>query len=232
MDLERLHRAAMWPAVVLACFLCLGCAAPQVTPTGFLSDYASLRPSKDSSLYDSDPPTSVGAKTHVILLRDAQLRTDRDTDAGLGRELCQVLTTRLRLRILQQVKGSIFVLDKESELAAYRGMPGVGILVVDCAITRTKRGMGLARYLVGFGLGDARVTVEAKATLAARGASETRQMVVFARSNGNPYQGLNPRVFSALYCLRLACDSAAEKIAKHLAERMAPPEAKWWERKS
>jgi outer membrane protein OmpA-like peptidoglycan-associated protein len=231
MDLERFYRASTRPAILLACLLCLGCAAPQVTPSGFLSDYASLRLREDSTLYYSDSPTSVSAKTHVILLRDAQLRTDQDTDADLGREMCQVFTTRLRLRILQRVKGNIFVLDKESELAPYRDMPGVGIMVVDCAITRIGGGVGLARYLVGFGLGDARVTVEAKATLAARGARETHQMVVFARSHGNPHGGLNPRSLSARYCLRLACDSAAEKTAKHLAERMAPPEAKWWERK-
>lgn len=232
MNFERFHRASAWPAVLLACLLCLGCAAPRLVPSGFLSDYRSLRLSEaDSSIYFSDPPTNVGTKTHVILLRDAQLRTDRNMDTDLAQEMCQVLTTRLRLRILQQVKGSVFVVGKESELVPYRRMPGVGILVVDYAITHIGKGKGLARYLVGFGLGDAKVTVEAHTTLTAPRVHETRQMVIFGRSHGNPHGGLNPRSLSARYTLRLACDSAADKMAKHLAERMAPPEPRWWERK-
>ena len=73
--------------------------------------------------------------------------------------------------------------------------------------------------------------VETKAALVADGDDESRQVVVFARSHGNPHGGLNPRSLSARYCLRLACDSAAEKTAQHLAERLTPPEANWWERK-
>jgi hypothetical protein len=209
----------------------LGCGAPQVKPSGFLADYTPLRNSPaDSSIYFSDLPPSVGAKTHVILLRSVQMWPDSNMDTALAQEMCQVFATRLRMRVLQQVKESVFVVDQESELAPYRRMPGVGILVVDCAITHIGEGVGAARYLVGFGLGDARVTVEARSTLAASGGvSETGQTVVFARSHGNPHGGLNPRSISARYCLRLACDSAADKLAKHLAERMKPPEAKWWE---
>jgi len=51
----------------------------------------------------------------------------------------------------------------------------------------------------------------------------------FARSRDS-IACVNPRSLSARYSLCLAFDSAAEKMAKHLAERMAAPEAKWWER--
>jgi hypothetical protein len=233
MSLERFYRISTRLTILLACFLCLGCATPQVVPSGFLHDYNPLRLREDSTVYIADFPTTVSAITHVIFLRDIDSwMDDENVDEKFAEEMCQVLTTRLRMRMLQQVKGSsILVLEKESELAAYRNMPGVGILVVDCAITHLDKGVGISRYLIGFGLGDAQVTVEVKGTLTTNGVRESRQMVVFARSHGNPYTGLNPRSLSGRYTVRLALDSAAQKIVQMLGERMAPPKEKWWERK-
>ena len=231
MFLNQCSRVFTRLAVLLLCFLCLGCATPQVVPAGFLHDYNALQLRKDSTVYVADSPTTVTATTHVILIRDIDAWTDeKEVDEKFAEEMIAVFTTRLRMRMLQQVKGSsILVLEKESELAAYCNMPDVGILIVDCTITNLEKGIGISRYLIGFGLGDARATVEVKGTLSTNGkVRESREMVVFARSHGNPYTGLNPRSLSGRYTVRLALDSAAQKTVQMLGERMAPPEEKWW----
>lgn len=211
-----------------------GCATPPAPTSGFLSNYSSLKLDEDAGLYYSepDPALKLSTMTHVIVLRDVKWRVEGDI-LGIPRslELSQVFKERLRYAILKEVKGSMLVLETEKNLHPYKDMPGVSIYELEPAITSVDTGYCLARYLVGFGLGDAKVTVEARGKRSFQGREGVYQMVIFGRSHGNPHGGMNPRCLSAFYTLRLACDQAAVTMARRISQHMTPPDEKWWMRK-
>lgn len=223
-----LSRAGAAVGLCIILLYCAGCSHPQIYPSGFLDKYELLRYDRESGIYSYDKAELLREEIHIILLNDVQWWAGGDIAFEWSEELCRVAKERLRFRILKEVKGLVFVLDHERNLLPYRDMPGVRVLTVDSAITHIDKGIGLGRYAVGLGMGNAKVSLEISAKRSDEGAESIHQAVVFADSHGNPHGGLNPRSFSGLYSLRLACDSAATQVAHHLADRILLPEAEWW----
>lgn len=91
------------------------------------------------------------------------------------------------------------------------------IFILELAITHMKKGNGLLRYLIGFGLGQTDLQVEGR-LFDHKTLDEIFAFTIRSRHAGNSYQGLNPRALSGKYCLRMSAQEMAITISRHLRE--------------
>lgn len=89
---------------------------------------------------------------------------------------------------------------------------GYRVLSLDTAVTHVKTGWGPARYFLGYGAGGTVIQLEGKFYEM----PETEQPMAWFRvredHGGYPMGFLNPRVFSATYCLKYASDKVIKKF--------------------
>jgi len=213
----------------LLVFVPAGCRVQRPEPTGFLRDYNSLRLKPGTAVFCSNPATRQALPVHALYFADPLWRAGiilnkRDQDA-----LTKSLKDRLRRYYLRGMKGQTLVFDDLQDLVRLREKDRLlDLVVVESAITSAKRGFGPVRYLIGFGLGDVKMTVECRAVRFGEPDARAEEAVVRTRSHGNPYGGLNPRSMSAFYALRLACDKAARELGACLAGCLPAPSNPWY----
>jgi hypothetical protein len=82
------------------------------------------------------------------------------------------------------------------------------LLILETAVTRIRKGSGLARYFIGYGLGRCDLQVEGRLR-EAFGEGNVMAFVMRYHHLGNSYMGKNPRSASSKYCLRLSMEAVA-----------------------
>jgi len=232
-------RRALW----LLSLLLLGCQTPVPVPSGFLGDYPSLQRKPGAGIFFATPPERPGAvvhfsdpssaltsPTHVVVIRKVEWRAGEALEPQVRDELRQLLAERLRKQILLRKPGQTFLVRTEEDADLYRRHLGATVMRIDAAITSVDKGKGWQRHLIGGGLGDVKMVVEARAALPPYTPGQEYQVYLFTRTAGNPCSGLNVKVYSARYCLKICCEKAARSLAGHLVERIRPPEPEWWKR--
>lgn len=230
-------------ALLLLSLLLWGCQTPVPVPSGFLGDYSSLQRKPGTGIFFATPPERPGAvlhfsdpssaltsPTHVVVIRKVEWRAGEALEPRAREELRQLLAESLRRQILLSKPGQTFLVQTEEDADLYRRQLGATVMRIDAAITSVDRGKGWQRHLIGGGLGDVKMVVEARAALPPYAPGQEHQVYLFTRTAGNPYSGLNVKVYSARYCLKICCQRAARSLAAHLVERIRPPEPEWWKR--
>lgn len=121
---------------------------------------------------------------------------------------------------------------------------GYRVLTLQTAVTHVKTGWGPARYFLGYGAGGTTLQLEGRFVDDSPEQNPVAWFRIREDHGGYPMGFLNPRVFSATYCLKYASDKVIRKLTddirqtvpgfrprpvgeamidKHLAGRLAPP---------
>ncbi len=189
-------------------FLC-GCVAP-VLPPGFI---------------DNNPRFNYvdGKQLKVRITGDVNLLCPPDVVyippvkwrniPGIAPELQEELASFLRDYVYQGLLAENYynmIMTKDARLDAYK-LLNYRIVFLEVAVTRIRKGSGLLRYFIGFGLGRSDLQIEG----CLRDSKTKRDIMAFVmryRHLGNAYQGFNPRALSGRYCLRMSIEAVALKI--------------------
>ncbi len=94
------------------------------------------------------------------------------------------------------------------------------IVTLQTRITDVGTGNGLARYLLGFGLGAASVQFEGEFLEGAVERHPIGAFVVRTAHAGYSQWGMNPQVYLASYCAKYAIESGVWKVMEHLPEHL------------
>jgi hypothetical protein len=167
-----------------------------------------LRVSRDADLNFS--PGRV-----IISVHDVKFLAEPDrANQRIADELSRLLRERLYWNLLREFERRA-IITRERDLDDYAAL-GYRVLRLETAITSLEKGVGIARYVIGYGLGDAAVQVEGRLVDQHTNAL-TAEFAIRVRHNGFPSWGWNPRALSARHCWRLALDDAAQQLSKNLA---------------
>jgi len=200
---------------------------------GILSDYGALERKEKSNLFYADPEVAGLEKvpalpTQIVVLRGVEWRAGHDLPPPTRREVEATFLTHLSRRLVTGLPEDTIFLESEERLKDYEAFRPHTIMV-DAAITEAKDGTGVARYLIGFGAGDAILRAEIRAVHSAI-PEKPYEASLRVRSNGSPWFGLNPRVFSGRYTLKKAAVQAGNGLGLHLLERIGEPPSQWWKK--
>jgi hypothetical protein len=156
----------------------------------------------------------------VICVGDALFMAKPEgIDAQTSDELTHLLRERLYWNLLKDLTGRA-IITRDPNLGDYLTL-GYRAVRLQTAITSLQRGVGVARYIVGYGLGDAVVQVEGR-LIDQRTNKWLAEFALRVHHNGYPSWGWNPRALSARHCWRLALDEAAQHVSKNLASLLFP----------
>jgi hypothetical protein len=225
-----LYRSIIAGAMALGAMMLCSCATPAPTRSGWLSHHDELKTDgRYSPVYYFDPPGPAKQVTHVVYLQPVLwLAPEGIVKEELRDNLTELYDTRLRKWCLETLPAKVLVVDSVADRNLYEKNLGVDVLTVMPAITQIKRGTGLWRYLVGFGLGDASMVCEARMERSTLDTMDKREAWIYTHSSGMRYGGPNPRTFWVKYCLRYATDLSTRVLAWHLAQRIEAPAVGWW----
>lgn len=210
-------RAAGVVALLVACAFLAGCAAWHPPRSGSLAHYAELEKRTGGALWTYDAPPCACPPTRILVIRNVQWLAQTEMSEKRKAELRQLFDHRLRKWLIQGLPPQVILLDNEDRIAEFQRPGPSTALAVDPAIVSIEEGSGLLRYLIGFGLGNAKMTIECRAVHLTPGGEEVRcEIAARTQSHGNPWFGLNLRSLSSFYCLRWTSDAAARLIAEHV----------------
>lgn len=103
------------------------------------------------------------------------------------------------------------ILLRKDDPGSYAGMQK-RLGVMETSITHVRRGNGILRYFLGYGLGRTDIQVEGRVTDFHSG-EEIMAFVLRRYHEGNAYGGWNFRALSNEYCLRMSLEEIALNVA-------------------
>ena len=123
------------------------------------------------------------------------------------------LRTRFYYNFYASRQGDMWILQKD----ALKGfmLPEGRVAVLEMEVTHLRRGNGLFRYVIGYGLGRTDIQIEGRLKESSTG-EEIFAFVAREHHEGYSYNGLNPRALSSRYCLK----RSMQPIAKRISETM------------
>jgi hypothetical protein len=187
-----------------------GCG-PSFRRTGYLADYSKLTFSDPHNsdlaweeLRDAPPPD-------VIFLSPILVRPGVFDDPELEARVVEVLTGQLYRRTINRYGGALRIGTREPNLDTMR-VAGRVPYELEVAVTDAREGVGVLRWLLGFGLGASKLQIEGHL----RTWPDRMPVARFACRVVHPglsYMGLNPKALSATYVLSVSADWAAYDIS-------------------
>jgi hypothetical protein len=210
---------------VIVMLLLVGCKAKAPLPLGYtlppeieLTRYESshLFYHVDQNALDKLQDLKVIAVDHVMICSPP----GEDKDFSLALEYRDLLQDRLYFNLVNQLTPQFLVCQPTVPLRHYQEL-NYGIVKLRLELIDVAPGIGFVRWLIGYGVGGVLVQVEGSLVNAATGQTIAR-FIVKMRHSGQPYLGLNPRVFSTKYCFRNALDVASEEITDFCSDLLTP----------
>jgi len=208
-----------YPALLL--LLLASCTPRTLTPV-FISDDISFNYKNDKDLKVWVSPTSDTLKPpEMVYVAAVEWMDERGIEPPLKKELGAFLRQYFYHGLLRQNYFDMKMPQTENLELYTENKPR--LLILETAVTRIRKGSGLARYFIGYGLGRSDLQVEGRLR-EAFGEGDVMAFVMRYRHLGNTYMGKNPRSASSRYCLRLSMEAVAlattdlmkEVWAKHM----------------
>ncbi|MBN1901147.1 DUF4410 domain-containing protein [Candidatus Sumerlaeota bacterium] len=159
--------------------------------------------------------TSRLCRPRILYVNPVSLSDNVKALGSISRETGTSIRDDFYRGFVREVFKDILIL-KEGNLEWYDD-PENRIMILDLSITHLKKGNGLLRYMIGFGLGQTDLQLEGR-LYDHRTAEEAMAFAIRLRHMGNSYQGLNPRALSSPYCLRMSGQEAAISLSKLVRE--------------
>jgi hypothetical protein len=154
-------------------------------------------------------------RPRIVFINPVGFSENVKASGSLSREVGSSIRDYFYRGFVREVYKDTIIL-KDGNLEWYDD-PENRIFILDLTVTHLKKGNGLFRYLIGFGLGQSDLQVEGRIydhqTL-----EEIFAFAFRSRHMGNSYQGLNPRALSGKYCLRMSGQETAITISKLIRE--------------
>ncbi len=137
-------------------------------------------------------------------------------DFELAKKTAAFIHSRLYDRLLLAPREASILTTNAYDVKTFQET-GRRIHRIETTLTECRRGNGLLRYVVGFGLGKVEFRIEGKVVDQA-----TRLPLLLFQSHetnaGEPHMGWNPKVLSPEYCLLEAADDFARRLVVKLVD--------------
>lgn len=216
----------------LSSIFLFGCASTPKDHGLFLENYSELKRQKGSYVHSWQEKENEKPITHIIFLHDLKwLAEEKLADDAIDR-LNKFFKRRIRKFLVESVDQNIVLVSEREELDQLKDKTGIGIYVIEIAVTDLRPGNGFLRYFVGFGLGTSGSTLEAKATHYQTGTEMQFQRFeswIEGYGNVNLKFYTNMKVFSNEYCLLYALNNASKLIIEDLLKKIQPADKPWYE---
>lgn len=154
-------------------------------------------------------------RPRIIYINPVEMSLKVKKSGSLPKEIGSSLKNYFYRGLIREVYKDTIVI-KDGDLEWYND-PENRIFILELAITHMKKGNGLLRYMIGFGLGQTDLQVEGR-VFDYKSQDEIFAFAVRSRHSGNAYQGLNPRALSSKYCLRMSAQETAISVSKLFRE--------------
>lgn len=196
--------------------LLLASCTPRTLTPAFISDEISFNYKNDKDLKVWVSPTTDTLKPpEMVYVAAVQWVDDGNIEPPLKKELGNFLRQYFYHGLLRQNYFDIKLPQTENLQLYTENKPR--LLILETAVTRIRKGSGLLRYFIGYGLGQSDLQIEGRLR-EEFGGNEVMAFVMRYRHLGNAYMGKNPRASSSRYCLRLSMEAVALTVTDLMKE--------------
>lgn len=186
-----------------------GCAT-QTLPPSFVSETPSFNFHNAPAVKMRATPTaSLLRRPGILCILPVKYNSPTGKQSKLSKEMTSFFRDYIYWGLVEEAFHNMLLL-KEDSLGNYED-PEARIAVLESRITHMKKGNGLLRYVIGFGLGQSDIQVEGSLR-DYKTRKEILSFVMRYQHSGNAYQGLNPRALSGRYCLRMSIEQMSRTI--------------------
>ncbi len=97
------------------------------------------------------------------------------------------------------------------------------VVFVESCVTELKSGIGILRYLIGFGLGEVEMQIEGRLREKSPAGPVLAEYAIRVSHNGYPRMGINVKSLSDSYCFKHAANTCAYELVKYARKALQPP---------
>lgn len=188
-----------------------GCVAPILPPVKISpTPPFNFRNGKALKMRTTQDPALI-RRPRIIYINPVSFSENVKASASLSNKLKNSLREYYYRALIREIFKDTMII-KEGNLEWYDDKEN-RIMILDLTVTHLKKGNGLLRYFIGFGLGQSDLQIEGR-LYDHQTSHETIAFAFRSRHAGNSYQGLNPRALSAKYCLQMSEQEAAISTSK------------------